>query len=59
LADLLVNHCTHLDLILGNSINPAHQNPDFPDALSSKWKITQRLIDLLKELNKSINIVYV
>ena len=59
LADLLVNHCTHLDLILGNSINPAHQNPDFPDALSSKWKITQRLINLLKELNKSIKIVYV
>ena len=59
LADLLVNHCSHLDMILGNSINPAHQNPDFPDALSSKWRITQRLIELLKRLNKSINIVYV
>lgn len=59
LANLLINHCTHLDLILGNSINPVHQNPDFPDALCSKWRITEQLIHLLKGLNKSINIVYV
>ncbi|MEF9918251.1 MAG: PP2C family protein-serine/threonine phosphatase [Eubacterium sp.] len=59
LANLLMNHCTHIDFVLGNSINPAHQNPDFPDALSSKWKITQRLIKLLQQLNKSVNIIYV
>jgi hypothetical protein len=59
LADLLVNHCTHIDFILGNSMNPAHQNPDFPDALSSKWRITKELIDLLEALNKSVKIIYV
>ncbi|MDD2413737.1 MAG: PP2C family protein-serine/threonine phosphatase [Eubacteriaceae bacterium] len=59
LADTLVNYATHIDFILGNSINPAHQNPDFPDALTSKWKITQELINLLKELNKAVNIIYI
>lgn len=59
LADLLVNHCTHVDFVLGNSINPAHQNPDFPDALTSKWRITKELIDLLQSLNKSVKIIYV
>lgn len=59
LADVLVNHCTHLELILGNSLNPAHQNPDFPDALTSKWRITKKLIDLLHELNKFIKIIYI
>ncbi|MEG0310608.1 MAG: serine/threonine-protein phosphatase, partial [Eubacterium sp.] len=24
LANLLMNHCTHIDFVLGNSINPAH-----------------------------------
>ena len=59
LADVLVNHCTHLDLVLGNSLNPAHQNPDFPDALTSKWRITQKLIDQMKGLNKYIKTIYV
>ncbi|MGL4548476.1 hypothetical protein [Eubacterium aggregans] len=54
-----MNHCTHIDFVLGNSINPAHQNPDFPDALSSKWRITKELIDLLESLNKSVKIIYV
>ena len=41
LADLLVNHCTHLDLILGNSINPAHQNPDLPITRISPMRSAQ------------------
>ncbi|MGL4607342.1 MAG: SpoIIE family protein phosphatase [Eubacteriaceae bacterium] len=59
LANYLVNECTTIDFLMGNSINPAHQNPDFPEELSSKWKITQKLIDLLRSLNKEINIIYI
>lgn len=59
LANMLVNYATHIDFILGNSINPAHQNPDFPDALTSKWRITEELINLMKELNKAVNIIYI
>jgi len=59
LANTLVNNCTHITMILGNSINPVHQNPDFPNAINSKWRITQKLIELLRTLNKSIEIIYI
>jgi hypothetical protein len=59
LANYLINESTNIDIIMGNSINPAHQNPDFPEALSSKWRITQKLISLLEKFNKDIHIIYI
>ncbi|MBC3795701.1 SpoIIE family protein phosphatase [Acetobacterium tundrae] len=59
LANYLINKCTTIDIIMGNSINPDHQNPDFPEELTTKWRITQELIDLLRCFNKEVNIVYV
>lgn len=59
LANYLINESTTIDIIMGNSINPAHQNPDFPEDLSTKWKVTQKLIDLLHYFNKDINIFYI
>jgi hypothetical protein len=59
LANLLINEATTIDIIMGNSINPAHQNPDFPEELTTKWRVTQKLIDLLRYFNKEVNIVYV
>lgn len=58
LADFLVNQCTHLEVIMGNSMNPAHQNPNFPDQLGIKWKVTQQLIDSIEQLGKEVNIKY-
>ncbi|WKY48637.1 SpoIIE family protein phosphatase [Eubacteriaceae bacterium ES3] len=58
LANYLINECTNIDVIMGNSINPAHQNADFPEELSCKWRITQKLIALLEVFNKGINIIY-
>jgi len=59
LANMLINEATTIDLIMGNSINPAHQNPDFPDELTTKWRVTQKLIDMLRYFNKEVNIIYV
>lgn len=59
LANYLFNEATTIDIIMGNSINPAHQNPDFPEELSTKWRVTKKLIDLLHYFNKDVNIVYV
>ncbi len=59
LANYLINECTTIDMIMGNSINPAHQNPDFPEELTCKWRVTQKLIDLLHYFNKEVNIVYI
>ena len=57
LAKVLIKECTHLNVLLGNAINPAHQNPFFPDELSIKWKSTNALIDAVKKLGKEIRVM--
>lgn len=57
LANIIINECTHLDVLIGNSINPAHQNPFFPDDLNIKWKSTLGLIEVVKKLGKEVNVI--
>ncbi|XMB85819.1 SpoIIE family protein phosphatase [Mycoplasmatota bacterium WC44] len=57
LANLLINECTHLKVLHGNAINPAHQNPFFKDELSIKWKTIQALIETVKQLGKEVEVV--
>lgn len=57
LANMLINECTHLDILIGNSINPAHQNPYFPDDLNIKWKSTHNLAEAVKKLGKEVQFI--
>lgn len=59
LAKLLVDECTHLNLWVGKSINPAHQNPNFPIDLSIKLKIVEELIEILRSMGKEVNLKYI
>lgn len=59
LAKLLIEDCTHLNLLVGKAINPAHQNPDFPFDLSIKVKIVETLAELMKKLGKEVEIQYI
>lgn len=59
LAKLLIEDCTHLKLYVGTSINPAHQNPDFPADLSIKIRLIETFTDILKRLGKEVSIEYV
>lgn len=59
LARLLIENCTHLKLIVGKAINPAHQNPDFPSDLSIKARVVENLIQAVKGLGKEVEIDYV
>lgn len=57
LANMIINECTHLDILIGNSINPAHQNPYFPDDLNIKWKSTHNLAEAVKKLGKEVRFI--
>lgn len=58
LAKLLLENCTHLNLWIGQAINPAHQNPDFPSDLRIKVKIIEELQKLMVELGKEVKLNY-
>lgn len=57
LANILINNCTHLDILMGNAINPAHQNPFFPDDLNIKWKSTNSLANTVRKLGKEVHFI--
>ena len=56
LARMLFDECTHIHMLVGRAINPAHQNPDFPQALSIKLNILYRLEKVLTQLGKIVQI---
>lgn len=56
LARMLFEDCTHIHMIVGRAINPAHQNPDFPQALSIKLNILYHLEKVLTELGKIVTL---
>jgi hypothetical protein len=58
LARLLVDDTTHINFWIGQAINPAHQNPDFPENFNIKNKIINEIACLLRALGKKVNIYY-
>lgn len=58
LATMLYEECTHIHFLVGQAINPAHQNPDFPDALSIKLNVLIKLENILRNLGKIVTITH-
>lgn len=58
LARMLFEDCTHIKMLVGRAINPAHQNPDFPNELSIKLNVLKNLEAVLKSLGKIIEVEY-
>ncbi|WP_042276598.1 SpoIIE family protein phosphatase [[Clostridium] dakarense] len=58
LAKILFEDCTHIKMIIGRTINPAHQNPDFPNELSIKLYVLNELKKVLLDLGKIVEIEY-
>ena len=58
LAKMLLEECTCLNLFIGRSINPAHQNPNLPMDLSIKLRIIGELSELISNLGKQVECTY-
>ena len=58
LARMLFEDCTHIKMLVGRAINPAHQNPDFPNELSIKLNVISKLEAVLISLGKFVEIEY-
>ncbi|MGL4732017.1 MAG: SpoIIE family protein phosphatase [Clostridium sp.] len=58
LARMLYEDCTHVKFIIGRAINPAHQNPDFPNELSIKLYVLNELKNTLSGLGKIIEVEF-
>lgn len=56
LAFLLLRDATEIHFMVGTAINPAHQNPNFPQDLNIKLRIVHDIIRLLQELDKPTSI---
>lgn len=56
LARMLLEECTHIHMLVGRTINPAHQNPDFPEALSIKLNILYKSEEILTQMGKIVKI---
>lgn len=59
LFKILIDESTHVNFWIGKAINPAHQNPDFPEELSIKINIIKEIIDQLRLLNKQVSVKYI
>ena len=58
LAKILIENCTHLDLIIGKTINSAHQDPGIPADLSVRMNIVRQLAKVAKDIGKEVTVTY-
>lgn len=58
LTKILIEECTNIDFYIGRAVNPAHQNPNFPDNFNIKKKVIDDIIVELKKAGKIITVTY-
>lgn len=58
LAKVLIEDCTHLTLYVGKAVNPAHQNPNLPIDLSIKLREVDKLVKILQDAGKFVDVKY-
>jgi hypothetical protein len=58
LAKMLFEESTSIYIFVGQALNPAHQNPEFPLNMGLKFKLVEELATILKQAGKHISIEY-
>jgi hypothetical protein len=59
LGRMLLFDVSHIKIVAGTAVNPAHQNPDFPIDFNIKLKVVIELEAILKTFGKSVTLEYV
>ncbi len=59
LSKLLIYEASHIEIVAGTTVNPAHQNPDFPMKFNIKLKIIEGIERSLKEIGKSVTTTFI
>ena len=50
----LLLEADEITILAGKSVNPAHQNPNFPVQINLKVQVVEKLIDVLREHGKTV-----
>lgn len=58
LAKILLEESTSIYIFIGQAINPAHQNPEFPLNMGLKFKLVEEIAAILRQAGKHISIEY-
>ncbi|MCI7097392.1 MAG: serine/threonine-protein phosphatase [Lachnospiraceae bacterium] len=58
IATALFEDCSHLELLIGQAINEAYENPEISTDLATRIHLTQELIDTAKALGKTVSVKY-
>lgn len=57
-AKLLIEECTDLKLLVGKTINVAHQSPELPFDISIRMNLIEQLKEVMTRLGKKVTLTY-
>ena len=59
LAAIIIERCERLNLWIGQAVNPAHQNPQYPMDFHFKMQQLEEFASVARQMGKEVNIVYI
>lgn len=57
-AKMLIESCTDVDLLVGKTINVAHQSPELPFDISIRMNLIEQMKEVLIKLGKKVTLTY-
>ena len=58
IATALFEDCSHLELLIGQAINEAYENPEISSDLATRSHLTTELANTAKALGKTVTVKY-
>lgn len=58
LCRMLLEDCTEVQFLVGQALNPAHQNPGMPLSLGLKLNLIKELSQELEKTGKKVSVEY-